>query len=266
MTGLGAGPVLLLAPHPDDEVVGFATLVARHRAAGGRVAVLFLTEGVPPAELLWPWERRRRAARVARRQAEAEAACDRLGAEIVAFRPLPCRRLKDDLPTARTAVAAAVAGTGAGSLWVPAYEGGHQDHDAANCLAARFAAAGLPVWEAPLYSFAGGRLRRQEFLTPPHQPGVVIRLSPAERRAKRDLLALYASERANLRQVGLEREALGPLPCHDYSQPPHPGRCFYQRYHWVPFRHPRIDFTSPDEVCARLADAGLAAGRSPREE
>lgn len=83
---------------------------------------------------------------------------------------------------------------------------------------------------------------------------MILWLSPAEQAAKRALLALYASERGNLRRIGLTREGLRPLPRHDYSRPPHPGPCFYQRFQWVPFRHPRVDFTSPDDICVRLAE------------
>jgi LmbE family N-acetylglucosaminyl deacetylase len=244
------GPILVLAPHPDDEVVGFAARIARRRAMGARIEILFLTDGIPPAEALWPWSRSGRPARVVRRRAEAEAVARRLGVVIAGFLDIPSRRLKDHLAEARDAVRAALARGAAGELWVPAYEGAHQDHDAANFLASRL--GGVAVWEAPLYGFAGGEVRRQEFL----DGGVgadVVTLTAEERQAKRDLLAVYASERGNLDYVGCEREALRPLAAYDYSRPPHPGKTFYQRFQWVPFRHPRVDFTTPEEVCRALA-------------
>ena len=42
---LGTGPVLVLAPHPDDEVFGCAGAIMRHIAAGDPVTVLILTDG-----------------------------------------------------------------------------------------------------------------------------------------------------------------------------------------------------------------------------
>ena len=58
-------------------------------------------------------------------------------------------------------------------------------------------------------------------------------------------------------------EALRPLAPYDYGAPPHPGRLWYARFQWVPFRHPQVDFTRPADVYAAfatyLADAGRKA-------
>ena len=40
-----AGPVLVVAAHPDDEVLGTAGVIARARAAGRRVYVAVVTNG-----------------------------------------------------------------------------------------------------------------------------------------------------------------------------------------------------------------------------
>ena len=65
------GPVLVVAPHPDDEVVGCGGAILRHQAVGDRVSVAYVTDG-----------RRSRAfglapqpmAQTRRREAEAAAA------------------------------------------------------------------------------------------------------------------------------------------------------------------------------------------------
>ncbi len=243
------GRILVLAPHPDDEVVGFAAFIARRRRLGVPMAVLWLTEGVPAAEQLWPWHRRRRPAWVDRRRMEAMKAANLLGLKPVGLLPVASRTLKDHLAMARDAVAAAVARLAIDTLWVPAYEGGHQDHDATNCLAASFRGE-LAVYEAPLYHFAGGVVHSQAFVN--GDEGDVIVLSPRERARKRRLLRLYRSESGNLSHIGVTREALRPQVSYDYSQPAHAGRTFYQRFQWVPFRHPRIDFTTPEQVCRVL--------------
>ena len=46
---------LVLAPHPDDEIVACGITALRARQAGIRVLVLYLTTGVPAPEALWPW-------------------------------------------------------------------------------------------------------------------------------------------------------------------------------------------------------------------
>jgi hypothetical protein len=54
--------------------------------------------------------------------------------------------------------------------------------------------------------------------------------------------------------VKLERETFRPLPAHDYGAPPHPGKLWYARFQWTPFRHPGVDFTQPGAVARALAD------------
>jgi LmbE family N-acetylglucosaminyl deacetylase len=243
--------ILVLIPHPDDEVVGCAAAIARAVAEGTRVFGLYLTTGVPPRDAFWPWQRAGYDRRVERRRDEALSAAAALAITPLAFSARPSRSLKAQLRDAAAEIRAAIARCAAEALWVPAWEGGHQDHDAANFLGAQFADR-LPVIEFAEYNFAGGVLRSQRF--PAENGGeIVLRLTATEAAAKRDLLALYRSERGNLAHVGIESECLRPLPRHDYAVPPHPGRLFRERFHWVPMPHPRIDFEPTRAVLAALA-------------
>lgn len=108
------------------------------------------------------------------------------------------------------------------------------------------------MFEFAEYNFCGGVPRSHCF---PYATGAerVLCLIGEEAAAKRALLALYRSERGNLAHVGVESESLRPLPRHDYTAPPHDGTLFYERFHWVPFRHPRIDFEPAQRVRAALA-------------
>jgi len=45
---LRAENILVLAPHPDDELIGLGGVIARHLEAGSRVTVLYLTDGRGP--------------------------------------------------------------------------------------------------------------------------------------------------------------------------------------------------------------------------
>jgi LmbE family N-acetylglucosaminyl deacetylase len=249
--GFAARRVLILAPHPDDEIVACGIAAARAVAAGSRVFVLHLTTGVPEREAFWPWQRAGHPARLRRRRAEAEAAAALLRLESTGFLPWPSRRLREHLDEAVTAIARALADCGAEALWVPAFEGAHQDHDAANALAAIFRGR-LPVWEFATYNFAGGRINSNRF---PAENGseIVFDPSPAEVTRKQQALACYASERGNLAYIRVEREVCRPLPPHDYGAPPHPGKLFRERFHWVPFQHPRIDFAPSAEVYGEIA-------------
>jgi N-acetylglucosamine malate deacetylase 1 len=212
--------------------------------------VLYLTTGVPPRELLWRWQRGGYDARVARRRAEAVAAARLTGLDPAAFLDTPSRRLAADLDRAAAAIDRILVETAADCLWVTAFEGAHQDHDAANALAARFRDR-LPVWEFAAYNLAGGRTRSNRFFDA--RGGVVeLRLDRDEAALKRRALALYRSERGNLGHIRLAGEEYRPLPVHDYGAPPHPGPLFRERFQWVPLRHPRIDFTPSAEVYAAL--------------
>jgi LmbE family N-acetylglucosaminyl deacetylase len=114
--------ILVLAPHPDDEVVGCATAIARARAAGAHIFALYLTTGIPPADALWSRQRHTYAARVARRRGEALAAAAALGLEPIGFGERPSRTLKGELGAAFSDIAAALARCAAEEIWVPAWE------------------------------------------------------------------------------------------------------------------------------------------------
>jgi len=65
--------VLVVAAHPDDEVLGCGATMARHVAEGARVTVLLMADGVGAREPAY------RAKELAARQAAARRACGELG-------------------------------------------------------------------------------------------------------------------------------------------------------------------------------------------
>ncbi|CAA6606223.1 conserved hypothetical protein [Rhodospirillaceae bacterium LM-1] len=235
--------ILVLAPHPDDEVVGAAIAMKRAIAQGACLSVLFLTTGI--AQEAWFWERNAYRGKVAKRMDEARQVADAGGFKIAGSLDIPSRRLIEHLDEARQAIERLKAQ----QLWVPAYEGGHQDHDVANALAQTLRDR-FEILEFAEYNFANKQVNSNQF---PDGAGNVLDLSPEDDVFKRALLGLYASERANLDYVSCRHEAMRPLPAHDYARPPHQGRLFRERFHWVPFRHPRIDWRSQAEINGRLS-------------
>jgi LmbE family N-acetylglucosaminyl deacetylase len=254
--------ILVCVAHPDDEVVACAAAIGRARTEGAAVFALYLTDGCLARETQWPWLRRRRGALVARRRAEAERAAAELGLTPVGWAARPARGLWRALGQARAEIKAAVKACAADQLWVPAYEGGNPDHDGLNAIGRSFADR-MSVLEFAEYNFFGGRACAQRF---PAADGAetTLRLSPEERARKAALLRLYASERGNLGYVGVETECWRPLAPYDYARPPHPGRLWYARFQWVPFRHPRVDFTRPEQVSAAIVAFLGQSGASPR--
>ncbi len=227
--------------------------IGRARAQGSKVAVLFLTHGCVDAATMWAWERRRYLEVVARRRAESERVAAELGLAVAGRATRAARSLWRELPDAERELRAAIAAFAVDQLWVPAFEGGNPDHDGANAIASRLAAEGLSVLEFAEYNLAGARTNSHRF-PQPNGTETVLQLTPAEQAAKRRALALYASEARNLGYVGVEREVLRPLATYDYAQPPHDGKLWYARFQWVPFRHPGVDFTQPQDVTRSISN------------
>jgi len=255
---VSAARPLILIPHPDDEVVGCAIAIARARAAGAEISGLYLTTGVPARERVWPWRRAGYPALVARRRDEARRAAATLGLSPAGFLDWPSRTLKSHLDEAMAAISRTLDERGIDEIWTPAWEGGHQDHDVTNFLAARIAGK-VSVREFAEYNFAGGRVRSQSF-PQPNGTEQVLTLTAEETRFKAELLSIYRSERLNLRYVRLDQESLRPLGRYDYRAAPHLGRLFCERFQWVPVPHPSVDFEPSASVRAALASwAGTAA-------
>ncbi len=259
MAPLFGRSILILAPHPDDEVVACCAAIGRAKAEGAAVSALILTHGCVARQTMWPWARGRYEAVVAQRRSEAERVLAELGATAAGWSDRPARELWRHLEAAVTEIRAAVSNFRIDQLWAPAFEGGNADHDAANAIAARLAAEGLSVLEFAEYNLAGGQVNSHAF---PTSVGAeeTLQLTPEEQNGKRRALALYASEAPNLSYVKLERETFRPLPDHDYGAPPHPGKLWYARFQWVPFRHPGVDFTQPAAVARALGDYQADSG------
>ena len=76
--------ILVIAPHPDDEVIGAGGTIVRHVASGDEVALCIVTQGYSPP---WPED----TVEVARRQ--AEAAREALGIKRIFFLGYPTVKL-----------------------------------------------------------------------------------------------------------------------------------------------------------------------------
>ncbi len=238
--------ILILVPHPDDEVVACAASIARARAAGATVSALYLTNGCIPRDHMWPWEKKTYEAKVARRRAEAEAAALALGIQPVGWAARPARTLWREMGVVYGEVQEALIQYKPDQVWVPAYEGGNPDHDALNAIGFKLKTR-VSVLEFAEYNFFGGEARCQAFISS-DETVRTITLTPEEREAKKKALKIYASEAGNVSCLGVAQESYRPLSAYNYEQPPHQEKVWYARYQWVPFRHPRVDFTKPEEV------------------
>lgn len=170
-----ARPVIVLAPHQDDETLGCGGTIASLTRAGGSVTVIFATDGsgshrdeqVPPSEL------------AALREQEARDACEVLGVapENCMFLRNPDGSLSDRLDALTDVIAQVVARNAATDVFVCSHYDAHPDHKAlyqaarAASRVASFRLLQYPIWfwqyecwsnTTPRYPFDASQVKRAQ--------------------------------------------------------------------------------------------------------
>ena len=183
-----AASALVVAPHPDDQVLGCGGLAAALAAAGAAVRVLFLTDGGGDEE----GEARREY--VARRRGEAAAVADLLGFSGVEHLGLPDGRLADHLDAAAAAVRRALVAQRPELLLVPSPLEASRDHRAAFAAVHRLLAP-LRGGAADVLATAVERLQVLVYeINRPAYPDLLVDVS-AEMPRLAEAMELYASQR-----------------------------------------------------------------------
>jgi len=137
---VSAESVLVLAPHPDDEVLGCGGLLARLADAGAAVRVLFLTDGSGAGEAVDD-----RAAYAERRRREAAAVADLLGFAGAEHLAVADGTLGEHLDEAVAALRRALLSQRPDLLLVPSPLEVSRDHRAAFAAAHRLLTAVRPA-------------------------------------------------------------------------------------------------------------------------
>lgn len=240
--------ILILIPHPDDEVVGCLAGILRANLSGSHIFGFYLTTGIYPLEKEWPWKRHKYQKKIERRFSEAKNVARLLNIEPLFVQDISSRLLKENFLETRRRLLEVLEQKTINVIWTPAYEGSHPDHDVTNFLASTLKSF-TNVWEFSEYHFHEGKHQSSVFIQP-HGGEKTLLLSQAEKELKRKALEMYPSEKFNLRFVkpNLSREVYRPLADYDYTHPPHLGKTFYQRFQWFSF-HPRVNTTNPQELC-----------------
>lgn len=198
---LAGRPVVVLAPHPDDETLGCGGLVVRAMASGASVRVVVVADGrhrKNPSDDL---------ADVRAAEVRDAAAALGLPDAALAMWALPNGRLRDHLPELRDRLRELVTGTHSLVL-APSRDDVHADHLAVHEAVRDVveADAGLELWEYPVWAWtrwpwrpvpdARRRARARltaPFTSPPGSP-VVLRLDDEERRRKTSAIGRYDSQ------------------------------------------------------------------------
>jgi LmbE family N-acetylglucosaminyl deacetylase len=236
--GSGRAPrVLLVAAHPDDDVVG----------AGGRIPwlapalhVAYVTDGAPrdPKALRDAGFADRDAYATTRRR-EARKALLLAGVpeeRVHAFGEIDQEASSFMVRIAEQA-AALVRELRPEAVLTHAYEGGHPDHDAtalavhaASALLARDGVEPPALLEFAEYHEEHGHMVFGAF--PPEGPdGRAVVLDPAQRELKERLFACHESQRAVLRQFPTDRERYRVAPAYVFERRA-AAALYYERFDW----------------------------------
>lgn len=187
--------VLILATHPDDDVIGAGGLIQRVIASNGALRVVFVTGGErndwPQRAMLRKWRisdaDRREWARL--RRGEAECALDRIGAgaKVSFFLDFPDQQISDLArrgdEVLRNEIASHVSDFNPTLVIAPSYFDVHTDHRASSYFAHRAVDHRLPI---ATYLVHG---------TPPSMRALfTVHLTPEEQQKKRDAIACHETQ------------------------------------------------------------------------
>ena len=232
------GPTLIVAAHPDDEVVGAGAQLPKLQDP----YILHVTDGAPAnmADAKAYGFRKRKDYAGARRR-ELVAAMEIAG--------VPPHRLiragkRDqgasfDLFGLTRILAGLIEEIRPSLILCHSYEGGHPDHDAT--AFATHAALRLlrrekirePVLlEFALYHAAPDGMAVFEFLHREKTPSMLLQLSEEERSLKHRMLECFRTQQAVLSAFPVAVELFRIAPACDFTAPPHRGRLYYENFNW----------------------------------
>ena len=209
----GRPRALVVAAHPDDDVLGAGGLLRRLGRTGWEVDVLWATDGEashPASTALGTQELARR------RRKESLAARGVLGLRgSVGWLGLPDSGLVDHEPALREAVRRAA--PGADLLLAPWSEDGHPDHEVCGrAVLEAGAAVGVEVWELPVWAWHWGT---GEALAPRWGHAYRIVLSEQEQDIKAQAVAAFATQVRPLGPASADRAVLPPAVLVRFARP-----------------------------------------------
>jgi len=237
--------IMVLAAHPDDEVIGASALLSRFPNS----TVVFLTDGATRDPCFWtggPYTSREEYAGTRRDEAARALALAGISCEQILWLGGIDQEAILEVRSLAERFQSILAEHSADAVITHPYEGGHPDHDAA-ALIARTSVSAIgdhapDLIEMTSYHARNGRCVTGAFLdnrTSRADRVCVLDLSlldlplqEEERQRKNEMFAAYSSQRLVLENFTTEREQFRPALEYDFAKPPHIDKLWYECMQW----------------------------------
>lgn len=231
-------PLLVVAAHPDDEVIGLGGMLCR------RKDVIFIkaTDGAPqdPRFSISAGFRNRSHYAEARHEELLDALkLVQIGPEKIRSMAFADQEIMLNLAVFVRDLKQFLLDIRPTAVITHPYEGGHPDHDgaafavqAACKLAERESGFQTARMEFTSYHLELNRLVVAEFLPYRGQEIITMKLTNTEQEIKRQMVECFRSQQDILRRFPLHIEKFRQAPNYDFSRPPHAGPLLYETFGW----------------------------------
>lgn len=232
------GAPVIVAAHPDDEVIGCASILLRYN---GECRIVHVTDGAPRNShdaLAAGCRSREEYARVRRAEVAAALACPGVRPVLLDELGFVDQETSHHLDELIGQLADLFRRCRPICVITHPYEGGHPDHDSAALavhaavrLLRRECGAGLAAMEMTSYHAGPRGIETGRFLEGARGT-TVLTLTAPERRTKRAMLDCFATQQQTLAWFSNRRERFRVAPTYRFIDPPHGGRLFYEQFDW----------------------------------
>lgn len=223
--------VMIVAAHPDDEVIGAGCLL-RYLP---RVRIIYATDGSPRDLSLASrsgFSTREKYAAARLDELECALALSGKSVKDSTFLDFTDQETMYHLPELCDRLAEEILKYQPDIVITHPYEGGHPDHDSIAFVTSRACGASTRRFEMTSYHENEGKLRTGVFL-PNGEPGSIVReLTQQDRERKEEMFACFASQVSVLKNFPVVPELFRPAPVYDFAQAPHHGALHYENRPW----------------------------------
>ena len=236
---IAAMPAMIVAAHPDDEVIGLGTRLAVFEQLR---AIVHITDGAPRNGFdirnagKSSWQEYADLRRAELRAALEEARCH---ADQTPCFWCPDQRALNRIPSHARRLASLFERLRPNHVFTHPYEGGHPDHDAVaaavHCAASLMRNRGLTpplILEFSSYHASPSGLESECFLNHLGVPARDRELNEQQRAVKQRLFRCYHSQQNTLAWFPIEHEPIRLAPAYVFSSPPHEGQLLYETFGW----------------------------------